>query len=502
MNTVNLTSIKSIYSQSENLCLKSIEIKSNSIKKSELKDLISLINEINQEGYNSLTGFFIGYEIPQISQEFDLLKFSSQHIINIELKRQSSIERIENQLQRCKHYLRFLGLPVHSYTYVSKDNKLYKLDKDNNIEESNISDLISVLETNRDIVYDTIDQLDRKFSLENYLISPFNDTESFLNSRYFLTSQQNEVKRNIIKSIKPKNANILAVNGNPGTGKTLLNLDLYVTLSQANHNVLFLSCIMLNQGHYLLIKKDFNIIHIKDFQHIDFKKFKYIIIDESQRMHGYQYDFLIKKCIENNCTLIFSIDPKQCLHSSEFATDILGKLEDDITNDDVLILSTKIRTNPSVAQFIGALLNKEQLKPNSKVKGIANKVKIEYFDSKDEANRFITSLEQYVNDEWKILSYTSSCINKESYHLHSKYDNSHNVIGQEFDNVCIYMNEIFGYNANQILGTKGVGHSYYSLGGMFFQNITRTRNKLCIVIVNNIELYKYCMQIISFYQRD
>jgi hypothetical protein len=49
---------------------------------------------------------YLDYSIPQISKEFDLLRFSESEILNVEFKsRPIPINKIENQLIQNKYYL-------------------------------------------------------------------------------------------------------------------------------------------------------------------------------------------------------------------------------------------------------------------------------------------------------------------------------------------------------------------------------------------------------------
>ena len=71
----------------------------------------------------------MGYKIPQIGKEFDLLRISEDMILNIEYKREiPNIDKIEKQLNRNKYYLNFLGKHMVLIAYVQLESKLYILD--------------------------------------------------------------------------------------------------------------------------------------------------------------------------------------------------------------------------------------------------------------------------------------------------------------------------------------------------------------------------------------
>lgn len=116
------------------------------IKDYELNGIEALVKNILQteNDISSLANFYIGYSIPQIGKEFDLLRFGEDDIVNIEIKSESTIDKILKQQEKNKYYLSFLGQDIHIYTYISNENKLYKLingNNDNTIEEVSFSDL-------------------------------------------------------------------------------------------------------------------------------------------------------------------------------------------------------------------------------------------------------------------------------------------------------------------------------------------------------------------------
>jgi len=71
---------------------------------------------------------------------------------------------------------------------------------------------------------------------------------------------------------------------------------------------------------------------------------------------------------------------------------------------------------------------------------------------------------------------------------------SHRVIGQEFDNVVITIDQFFSYNKDGELIYRG--GSYYEPVKMLFQNITRTRKRLSVVIIDNSEILDRCISVL------
>ena len=104
------------------------------IKRIELDSLEQLINNIERMDYtkdmSKYNYFYLGYKIPQIGKEFDLLRFDNNSILNIEYKREvKDIEKLEKQLLRNKYYLKFLNKNSILIGYIQNTDKLYILKK-------------------------------------------------------------------------------------------------------------------------------------------------------------------------------------------------------------------------------------------------------------------------------------------------------------------------------------------------------------------------------------
>jgi hypothetical protein len=69
------------------------------------------------------------------------------------------------------------------------------------------------------------------------------------------------------------------------------------------------------------------------------------------------------------------------------------------------------------------------------------------------------------------------------------------VIGQEFDGVAIALDKFFQYNDAGDLTYNG--GAYYEPTKMLFQNITRARRRLNLVVIGNQALLNRCLAIIK-----
>ncbi|KFM93044.1 hypothetical protein [Paenibacillus macerans] len=126
MRSMNLKSYGDVFHNLDQARFKKyLEYFGVKVKPQEGQDIFEFVKKIVVNGLRSdqLDEFFIGYEIPQISKEFDLLRFGNNFNLDIELKNISTTEKITKQLIQNKYYLRALGKPVKSI------HTLYRLKK-------------------------------------------------------------------------------------------------------------------------------------------------------------------------------------------------------------------------------------------------------------------------------------------------------------------------------------------------------------------------------------
>ena len=153
------------------------------IRDAEIEDLRCLSIAMTDAGcgIGDFDRYFVGYKIPQIGKEFDLLRLGGSFLVNIELKSDCTEEKIEKQLVRNKYYLSFLGLMVYSFTFVSASKELYFLQDNGQLNKVQIDLLRKLLSTQE---LDGREDLDALFNPSDYLVSPFNSTKKFLAGEY------------------------------------------------------------------------------------------------------------------------------------------------------------------------------------------------------------------------------------------------------------------------------------------------------------------------------
>ncbi|MEH6372425.1 ATP-binding protein [Pectobacterium carotovorum] len=459
------------------------------IRKAELQELKKLCKALYCFAYDIhlFSGFRIGYKIPQIGKEFDLLRVNNSTIINIELKRSSTEDKVKKQLIRNKYYLSFTGKKIYNFSYVSDIDQLYILEENNILRKKDIESLAEILILQK---LDFRENIDTLFNPSDFLVSPFNSTTKFIKNQYFLTHQQEDVRDRILSSLSSvASGRFISVVGAAGTGKTLLVYDIVKTLLREGKRALIIHCGYLNQGHHELINCGWKIIEIKNLSIKSLSNYEVIIIDEAQRIYPEQLEEIVSSTISNEHSCIFSYDKMQTLAKWEESRNIDEKINK-INNLTTYKLSEKIRTNKEIANFIRMLFN------NKRTLELSNtgNIEINYFQSIDDARNYLALLN---NSEWEVLRFTPSQYNSEH---HAKYSDlskktSHRVIGQEFDNVAVTIDEYFYYNTEGKLGYRG--RAYYYPLKMLFQNITRARKRLNLIIINNEELLSRCISILQ-----
>ena len=491
MKESNLISILSAFKNLSSVIFESyLEYHNVKIKTEELKDLEVLVNHFRSlsTDIKIFDKYFIGYLIPQIGKEFDLLRMDDETLINIELKKESTSEKIYKQLIKNKYYLSFLNKKMFLFTYVANEEKLYKIDDNGHLLEVDITELI-VLLTAQNIK--KIKDIDSYFVPSNYLVSPFNTTEQFIKEKYFLTVRQDDIKNTILKELQSTNYSLLSIKGSAGTGKTLLTYDIAKTVIKQK-DVLIIHCGYLNNGHIILSDDyNWNIIPAKEIFSQDYSKYYLIIIDEAQRIYVNQLHHIIEqiKKYSNNC--IFSYDGQQTLRQKEINNNIEAQIEQEITSKP-FALTNKIRTNKEVAAFIKCLFNKKRIIEKFKYSNI----ELSYFD---DYYTVVEHLKQIRNEGWKVINYTpcKSVLTYDNYAIHDEYDNAHKVIGQEFDNVVAVIDAHFYYNNGELSTKNHRNTPYYHPTKMLLQIVSRTRIKLHIIVINNHEVLNRCLDVLK-----
>ncbi|WP_431030399.1 DNA/RNA helicase domain-containing protein [Lysinibacillus sp. LZ02] len=452
------------------------------VRANELKDLHTLVDEISAiTGLTDLFNhFYMGFKIQQISKEFDLLRIGENSVINIELKRQSTIEKITKQLIQNEYYLKFLDVPIYNFTFVASTKKLYMLVDSKTIKEVKLDFLISKL---REQQVKEIDNLHDLFDPIHYLISLYEVPEAFLNDEYFLTTQQSTFKKEILSYQPTEHSIFIMIEGGAGTGKTLLTYDLAKEYRRNGENVLIFHCGKFNKGHKKLRDKyNWTIKPIRHFNEKtdDISSYDVVIFVEAQRLEKAQLLKFIELTKRVKIKCIFSLNRHHCFMPSHHN---IAEFIEEHLKPKKYELKTVIRYNKEMHAFINHLFDLSKRSPMQKYSNIS----IQYFSAYDEAKSYLSYLEE---KGWKVVDYSSPKL--ADYPCTISEDVS-DILGEEYDHVVATLDEGFYYKSNQKLATS---YPHYDVTKLLYQNMIRVRKKLHLVVINNPTVLEMILSIL------
>ena len=449
----------------------------------EMESLRLLADEFMRNGLTvaEMDGFFFSYHIPHIGKEFDLIKFTAKACLNIELKSSSvSKEQIADQLRKNRYYLGHLGKRILLYTVVTNTLNCYKLSLNDELVPVKIGEVVKAVRMVADGYEESIDNL---FRASDYLVSPVNTPTRFIQGEYFLTQAQALIKKNVLNDADAAlGCAFFHLTGKPGTGKTLLLYDLAKTLARTG-NTLLVHCGKLSRGHERIAKEisQLDIVSSSELKS-SLSDYNYILVDEAHRMLPKEFDFVVDSVRKNSQICVWSTDPEQVLTTTQKEYDIAGRIHR-LPPDAEYTLSEKIRTNVEMSSFITCLRN---LKQKSKLKSDYADVDVCYANSTQEAQYL---LEYYRSREYVFINYTKPEYEQSPYAAYEEDFDTEHVIGQEFDKVVMLMDASFYYDADGML--QGIPHPDpdYLYPNLFYQGVTRVREKLALIVVNAPELF-------------
>lgn len=213
-----------ISSLDDNIHVSSKNVKLN---KEELLTFESFYDNLEEFNEFQKSGFYYGYKNDKvINQEFDLLRFCQNTIVNIELKSElppKGLEGICESLKRQNHILINCNKSVFNYVFIMSENQLYKLITDENEGKEQLRK-VQFNDLSENLVDDYLDvNLLESLTTEDLIISPYSSPEKFKEKKFFLNEEQQEIVNLILENTSEK---YHAIYGGAGTGKSLLLLQI------------------------------------------------------------------------------------------------------------------------------------------------------------------------------------------------------------------------------------------------------------------------------------
>ena len=298
--------------------------------------------------------FFYSFQIPRLGKEFDLLQIKDDQIVNIELKSgKVSDEAVRKQLLQNRYYLSVQGKMIQSYTYISSQERLVRLNNHDHIVEAGWDQLCLVLRRQSKDYEGDIEDL---FQAEMYLFSPVTEPERFLNKEYFLTSQQKDIERRILDKIRKVKYGYFWFSGLPGTGKTLLLYDIAMKLS-VHQKVCMIHCGETGKEWKILHDRLLRIAFLSDSQLEecpDLKEYSAILVDEAHLLSVKELHRILE--LSEKHPVIFSSDDEDMISDEEMDRTMIREIEH-LPDIQSFHLTNRIRTNAELSSFIQNMMH-------------------------------------------------------------------------------------------------------------------------------------------------
>ena len=437
--------------------------------------------------------FFYSFQIPRLGKEFDLLQIKEDQIVNIELKSGVvSDEAIRRQLLQNRYYLSVLGRTIHSYTYISSQNRLVRLTNHDHIAEADRDELCRLLKR-ESLDYDG--NIEALFRAELYLISPLREPERFLQKEYFLTAQQRDIERQILKEIRTKHSGYYWFSGLPGTGKTLLLYDLAMKLS-VRQRVCMIHCGESGNDWRLLHKRLRRIEFLSAGQlslqtvkqtitknvcteepsDIFLELYSAILVDEAHLLSMEQLKILEER--KKQIPVIFSSDTEDMISPEELDREIPQRLAG-LPDVQSFHLTNRIRTNAELSSFIQNMMDLSRRKGKN---GYPN---IEVV---------------YANDDTE-AAYLLQGYMRQGYLMNSDE--------RDVNRLAVVMDERYYYDEDSYLRTRKICEDTYETTcttmcrdwksdiRILFHQLNQAKEKLAIVIKDNPEVYDTILNLLQ-----
>ena len=325
------------------------------MKEWELESMRALVEQLELHVPDvSALRLFYSFQSPRLGKEFDLLQIKENQIINIELKSGAvSEEAIQKQLIQNRYYLSVLGKPIQSYTYISSQNRLMRLTNHDHVIEASWNQLCAALQKGGKDYSGDIENL---FRAEWYLFSPLTEPNRFLNKEYFLTAQQRDIKRQILKKIREEQTGYFSFSGLPGTGKTLLLYDIAMKLSN-RQQVCIIHCGEAGKKWEILHKRLQRIDFLSDNQletQFSLEDYHAILVDEAHLLSVEKLNVLLD--MSEDRPIIFSSDSEEMISPKEMDQSTMKRMQE-LPNLQTFRLTNRIRTNAELSSFIQNMMH-------------------------------------------------------------------------------------------------------------------------------------------------
>ena len=427
--------------------------------------------------------FYYSFTMPKLGKEFDLLRISDDLVINIELKSGNvTNDAVRDQLIQNRYYLATLARNMYFYTYISGQDRLVRLSNSGRLITSSFEELYSVLEKQGGCLESDIEDL---FRTDKYLLSPITDPGRFLRHEYFLTSQQRDIKKQILKGISEGHM-VQGFTGLPGTGKTILLYDIAMHLSHRHPVGVFYFGSRRTELQELderLKRIDFYPCEKNDIHTVS-KEYAAIFVDEGHGMGEEALSVILSYGKAWHAPVIISYDSVDCVSKKE-RIGIGAPVIEAAEGFRGFRLTNRIRLNNELSAFLRTLFS-----ASTAYRREYPHVTVSYGKDKDEADNLIRNHEK---DGYMFIWDRSLGIDRdrsESFpgEALTRIESSL-VTGKEFDKVVMLLDDQFYYDEKLFLRNReSDGQGEVTRIMNLFHGLSRAKEKIAIVIMGNMKL--------------
>ncbi len=216
-----------------------------------------------------------------------------------------------------------------------------------------------------------------------------------------------------------------------------------------------------------------------------------ILIDESQSLLENKLDLIVNAVTKGIIRgAVFSYDDMQLLSKAELGRNNPGRLKQmEAFHEESL--KARIRTDPQIISFIRNVFRLYE-QPRTYID--YSDIDVVYANNGRECDRI---LEIYQSRDYTYISFSASCRAADT--IESSAEGigiyPHQLIGREYDKVVQVIDDSFYYNEEGELQAKEHPSHEYLLSRLFYRNISRAREKLCIIVLGNMELFDALLMI-------
>ena len=437
----------------------------------ELDSMKELVKQLElQMSDVSALRFFYSFQIPKLGKEFDLLQIKEEQIVNIELKSGGvSEDAIKKQLLQNKYYLSVFGKSILSYTYISSQKRLVKLTNHDHIVDADWEQLCSALQKNSADYEGEIEDL---FQAELYLISPLTEPVRFLEKEYFLTSQQRDIERQILKRVWAEKSGYFIFTGLPGTGKTLLLYDIAMKLSAKKQRVCMVHCGESEEKWKLLHERLQRIDFLSDKQlnhELQLKNYSGILVDEAHLLTLEKLEILLE--LSEHQPVIFSSDSEDMISPDEMDQSVMERIEN-LPQIQSFHLTNRIRTNAELSSFIQNILHL----PDKKGTRNYPHVDVVYANEKKETKNI---LKDYILQGYEYQKNKGQI--KEN---------------KEAEQLVMVLNDAYYYDEKGYLRTNVCKEEGKQEVRSLFHQLNQAKERLTLIIEKNEEVYEKMLNLL------